>query len=122
MVDKNTMTAKHFHPLEESVLSLAAGKLHHVEAPAAAPALRPPRPEEPAPLPEMRPRADMPPEKLKSISHTINECIRYVAKHVIGREQIVRQTFVALLTGEHQLLISARFFPVSRGRRFLKSS
>ncbi len=63
-------------------------------------------PEEPVSMPEMKPRADMPPEKLKSISNTINECIRYIAKHVIGREQVVRQTFIALLTGEHQLLIS----------------
>jgi len=106
MGDKTTMTAKHFHPLEESVLSLAAGKLHHVDAPEAAPVLRRPQPEEPAQMPEIRPRADMPTEKLKSISHTITECIRYVAKHVIGREEVVRQTFIALLTGEHQLLIS----------------
>jgi MoxR-like ATPase len=106
MGDKTTTTAKHFHPLEESVLSLAAGKLHHVDAPEAVPVLRTPQPEEPAQMPEIRPRADMPTEKLKSISHTINECIRYIAKHVIGREQVVRQTFIALLTGEHQLLIS----------------
>jgi len=106
MSEKPKTTAKHFHPLEESVLSLAAGKLHQVEAPEAAPAIRSVTPEEPASLPEIRPRADMPPEKLKSISHTINECIRYISKHVIGRDLIVRQTFLALLTGEHQLLIS----------------
>jgi MoxR-like ATPase len=106
MSDKPKTTAKHFHPLEESVLSLAAGKLHKVEEAEAAPAIRSVKPEEPASLPEIRPRADMPPEKLKSISHTINECIRYISKHVIGREQTVRQTFIALLTGEHQLLIS----------------
>lgn len=106
MSDKPKTTARHFHPLEESVLSLAAGKLHQVDAPEVGPAIRPFVPKEPSSLPEIRPRADMPPEKLKSISHTINECIRYIAKHVIGREQTVRQTFLALLTGEHQLLIS----------------
>ncbi len=105
MSDKPKTTQKHFHPLEESVLSLAAGKLHHVEEPGSA-AARQVTPEGPASLPEIRPRADMPPEKLKSISHTINECIRYISKHVIGRDLIVRQTFLALLTGEHQLLIS----------------
>ena len=106
MSDQRSTTPKHFHPLEESVLSLAAGKLHHIEVPETPSAIRPVMPEEPVPMPEMKPRADMPPEKLKAISHTINECIRYIAKHVIGREQIVRQTFIALLTGEHQLLIS----------------
>lgn len=106
MDDKRSTTPKHFHPLEESVLSLAAGKLHHIEVPEASSAIRTVMPEEPVSMPEMKPRADMPPEKLKSISHTINECIRYIAKHVIGREQVVRQTFIALLTGEHQLLIS----------------
>ena len=107
MSDKPKTTAKHFHPLEESVLSLAAGKLQHrVEDPRAASTAGQVTPEEPASLPEIRPRADMPPEKLKSISHTINECIRYISKHVIGRDLVVRQTFIALLTGEHQLLIS----------------
>jgi len=106
MGDKRNDTAKHFHPLEESVLSLAAGKLHQVGAPEAALANKAAIPEEPASPPEMRPRVDMPPEKLKSISHTINECIRYISKHVIGREQTVLQAFIALLTGEHQLLIS----------------
>lgn len=106
MGDKRSSNAKHFHPLEESVLSLAAGKLHHAEEPYAAVPPRAPLPTEPEPLPEIRPRTDMPPERLKSISGAINECIRFVAKHVIGREQVVRQTFIALLTGEHQLLIS----------------
>jgi len=110
MSDRPKTTAKHFHPLEESVLSLAAGKLHQAEEPESKPAVtqadRQAAPEEPALMPETKPRADMSPEKLKSISHIINECIRYISKHVIGRDQVVRQTFLALLTGEHQLLIS----------------
>jgi len=106
MSDKPKTNARHFHPLEESVLSLAAGKLHQAEDPLAVPVARPVMVEESPSLPEIKPRADMPPEKLKSISHTINECIRYISKHVIGRDLVVRQTFLALLTGEHQLLIS----------------
>ena len=106
MSDKPKKTARYFHPLEESVLSLAAGKLHQAEDPETALSARTAMVEKPASLPEIKPRADMSPEKLKSISHTINECIRYISKHVIGRGEVVRQTFLALLTGEHQLLIS----------------
>jgi len=36
----------------------------------------------------------------------INESIKYVNRQVVDREEMVRQAFYALLTGEHQLLLS----------------
>ena len=47
MSDKRNTTPKHFHPLEESVLSLAAGKLHQIEVPETPSAIRTVMPEEP---------------------------------------------------------------------------
>ena len=99
---------KYIHPLEESVLSLATGR---IEAPVQE--QQQPRDnviplasriEEVGSTPESEPAA--PVDKLQSISNLINECMIYINKQVLGRKDIVRQTFLALMTGEHQLIIS----------------
>ena len=45
-------------------------------------------------------------QKLKAVSKSINETIVFAGKHILGRDEIIRQTFMAFMTGEHQLLIS----------------
>lgn len=37
---------------------------------------------------------------------SINQLITFINRHIVDRQEIVRQTFYALLTGEHQLLLS----------------
>ncbi|MCP4717587.1 MAG: MoxR family ATPase, partial [Deltaproteobacteria bacterium] len=44
--------------------------------------------------------------KINAISQSINESIIFVSKKVIGRRDMIKQAFLALMTGEHQLLIS----------------
>jgi len=91
----------YIHPLEESVLSLATGK---IEQPPEVPqevVITPPRAEEKPTAVEM-----VPVEKIKALSETINACMTFINKQVLGRSEIVKQAFLAILTGEHQLIIS----------------
>lgn len=98
MEQKDT-TGSFLHPLEESVLSLATGKVDQApegvetyfrEAPE-------PEPEKPY-APQV--------EKVNIIAENINECMRFVGSKVLGRHETIKQTFIALITGEHQLYIS----------------
>ena len=94
------------HPLEETVLSLATGKLYQLE-------------QQEKPHLFVIPKIDEVDEKkadslLKrslviNLPHyilRINEAIEFISNQILGREQIIRQAFFALMTGEHQLLIS----------------
>ncbi len=108
---KHTPPAQ-LHPLEESVLSLAAGNIAPSEPeqttseeiqdnlrvlPGTAQAPAQPEPE----------TAEKPPEqKITAVAETINQCMDFINKKVLGRRETIRQAFLALLTGEHQLLIS----------------
>jgi MoxR-like ATPase len=95
---------KYMHPLEESVLSLATGRIEK-------PVLEPPKdnliPMTPR-IEEAAPETELlaPVDKLQSVSSLINDCMIFINKHVLGRKDIVRQSFLALITGEHQLIIS----------------
>lgn len=42
---------------------------------------------------------------IPQVAYEINEYIRFICKNVVGREEVVRQSFYAFLTGEHQLLL-----------------
>ena len=44
-------------------------------------------------------------ENIFEISHEIKELIHFICGNIVGREEIVNQTFYAFLTGEHQLLL-----------------
>lgn len=39
------------------------------------------------------------------ISEEINQHIQFICNNIVGREEVVRQSFYAILTGEHQLLL-----------------
>jgi len=92
----------HMHPLEESVLSLATGKLDHAEPESKDTGIVVPvKTEEPQPAVEAAPL-----QRLQAISDLINESMRFINKQVLGRRDIIKQSFIALLTGEHQLIIS----------------
>lgn len=39
------------------------------------------------------------------ISEEINQHINFICANIVGREEVVRQSFYAILTGEHQLLL-----------------
>lgn len=92
---------KYIHPLEESVLSLATGKIEQPPEPPRETVTAAPRVEEKRAVPE-----SVPVEKIKSLSETITDCMAFVNQHVLGRDEIVNQAFLAILTGEHQLIIS----------------
>lgn len=42
---------------------------------------------------------------ISDISTRINETIRFICENIVGRQEIVKQTFFAFITGEHQLLL-----------------
>jgi MoxR-like ATPase len=92
---------KYIHPLEESVLSLATGNIEQPPEPPKDNVIVLPRTEEAAVVPE-----SAPPQKVKALSESIHECMLFVNKHVLGRKEMVKQSFLAILTGEHQLIIS----------------
>lgn len=91
------------HPLEASVLSLATGRISQPAADQ--------RIENVVLIPTVA-REEEPPadgaatQKLKTVAETIKECMLFTGKQVIGREEVIKQSFIALITGEHQLLIS----------------
>ncbi|MGA1867546.1 MAG: AAA family ATPase [bacterium] len=45
-------------------------------------------------------------ENLFKTGEMINELIDFISKQVIGREELIKQAFFAILTGEHQLILS----------------
>ncbi len=45
-------------------------------------------------------------EKIKEISTLLKQSIYFVNRQVLGRLDVIRQSFLALMTGEHQLVIS----------------
>ena len=103
MAPKPTDSGHELHPLEHDVLSLASGNVSGAPQQAAEEVLMLPREAPPSddtapPAPSLN--------KIESLSASVNECIRFVSKHVLGREEVIRQSFMALITGEHQLLIS----------------
>jgi len=124
MQDPRSNDRRHYlHHLEESVLSLATGNLEPVQKPVPQVETHPPRDkdqqhegeEELKLVPEFMGKQPVQPEetgpaslqkKLSSISRSVNECIQFVGRNVLGRQEIIKQSFLALMTGEHQLLIS----------------
>ncbi len=93
------------HPLEESVLALASGKLEQSATDSKDNLLKIPGIEEKTKVePAVAESASLP--KLNAIAGLINECIHFIGKQVLGRHDIIKQSFFALMTGEHQLLIS----------------
>ncbi|MEI6127621.1 MAG: AAA family ATPase, partial [Pseudomonadota bacterium] len=101
---KTVGTFTHMHPLEESVLSLATGNMDHTfkdkEAKDSISTLTSKGEEVQA----INESASL--QRFKAISALINECMNFVSKQVLGRNEIIKQSFIALLTGEHQLIIS----------------
>jgi len=95
------------HPLEETVLSLATGKLYQLEQPAKPRLFVISTPDEVREKPvEPETIETVSLEKFAALHRAINDSIDFVSKQILGREHIIRQTFFALMCGEHQLLIS----------------
>jgi MoxR-like ATPase len=95
------------HPLEETVLSLATGTLYQLEQPAKPRLIvisKPDEVQEKTAEPETIETVSL--EKFAALHRAINYSIDFVSKQILGREQIIRQAFFALMCGEHQLLIS----------------
>jgi len=93
------------HPLEETVLSLATGKLYQIEQPAKPHLFVIPK------IDEVEEKKAAPVEtisldKFSTLHTAITSAIEFISAQILGREQIIRQSFFALMTGEHQLLIS----------------
>jgi len=93
------------HPLEETVLSLATGKLYQIEQPAKPHLFVIPK------IDEVEEKKAVPVEtisldKFSTLHAAINKAIEFISTQILGREQIIRQSFFALMTGEHQLLVS----------------
>ncbi len=105
--DKTDETKSNLHPLEASVLSLATGKVDEARPPEAAEQVLMMPQSEPEPMAVSEESAEQASlQKLGSITAKLNECMVFVGKQVLGRENIIRQAFMAIITGEHQLLIS----------------
>jgi len=107
MKKKDAADTNGLHPLEETVLSLATGKLYQLEQPAKPRLFVIPKPDE-APAKTIEPAAveTVSLEKFSALQRAINDAIDFVSKQILGREHIIKQTFFALMCGEHQLLIS----------------
>ena len=95
----------YIHPLEESVLSLATDKIVQPDKDIMDTLKVIPGdqkiPEKKSEFLEIDPH-----RRIESISRTINQSIRFVSDQVLGRWDVIKQSFLALMTGEHQLLIS----------------
>jgi len=94
------------HPLEESVLSIASGKFDQSEKKSSREGVF-----KETEIIEDNSRTyetlkDTSFQKLASISEQINGCIRFVGENVLGREEVIKQSFYALITGEHQIIVS----------------
>ncbi|MCP4714631.1 MAG: MoxR family ATPase, partial [Deltaproteobacteria bacterium] len=90
------------HPSEESIMSLASGRL---EQPAEDALGIMPGQEDHLSEDDTT-EESISTRKINAISQSINESIIFVSKKVIGRRDMIKQAFLALMTGEHQLLIS----------------
>ncbi len=106
-IEKQDIETNGLHPLEETVLSLATGKLYQLEQPAKPRLFVIPKPDE-APTQPIEPAAieTVSLEKFARLQRAINDAITFVSKQILGREHVIKQTFFALMCGEHQLLIS----------------
>ncbi len=93
------------HPLEETVLSLATGKLYHLEQDAKPKLFVIPRIDE-IEEKKLEQLETVSPDKITALHNSINEAVHFVSNQILGRESTIRQAFFALMTGEHQLLIS----------------
>jgi len=93
------------HPLEESVLALATGKVEQSEQETTDNLIVMPVVSS-RPADESAAGETYSAQKLAGIAEAINECMRFVSKQVLGREEIIKQAFLAIMTGEHLLLIS----------------
>jgi len=93
------------HPIEESVLSIASGRFDQSEKDSVEPPLSGPAEA------QSRPRIyetlqDTSFQKLADIAKLVNQNIRFVRENVLGRDEVITQSFYALLTGEHQIIVS----------------
>jgi MoxR-like ATPase len=93
------------HPLEETVLSLATGKLYQLEQPEKPHLFVIPKIDE-VDEKKAEPVETVSRDHFASLHTAINEAIEFISNQILGRKQIIRQAFFALMTGEHQLLIS----------------
>jgi MoxR-like ATPase len=93
------------HPLEETVVSLATGKLYQIEQPAKPHLFVIPKIDE-AEEKIAAPVETISLDKFSALHTAITSAIEFISAQILGREQIIRQSFFALMTGEHQLLIS----------------
>jgi MoxR-like ATPase len=93
------------HPLEETVLSLATGKLYQLEQQEKPHLFVIPKIDE-VEEKKAAPVETVSRDQFASLHTAINEAIEFISNQILGREQIIRQAFFALMTGEHQLLIS----------------
>ena len=93
------------HPLEETVLSLATGKLYQLEQPEKPHLFVIPKIDE-VDEKNAAPVETVSRDQFASLHTAINEAIEFISAQILGREQIIRQSFFALMTGEHQLLTS----------------
>ena len=94
------------HPLEESVLSIASGRFDQSEKASSGKGVF-----TATEIIEDNSRVyetlqDTSFQKLASISELIKESIRFVSENVLGRDEVIRQSFYALITGEHQIIVS----------------
>ncbi len=105
-IEKQDIETNGLHPLEETVLSLATGKLYQLEQPAKPRLFVIPKPDE-APTQPIEPAAieTVSLEKFARLQRAINDAITFVSKQILGREHVIKQTFFALMCGKHQLLI-----------------
>jgi len=94
------------HPLEESVLSIASGKFDQSEKKSSREGVfkETERIEDNSRTYETLKDTSF--QKLASIAEQINGCIRFVGENVLGREEVIKQSFYALITGEHQIIVS----------------
>ena len=93
------------HPLEESVLSLATGKVDQPAEQTAENLLVIPGTTKPA-QERQAGTATVTQQRIRSIAESFQECMLFVGNKVLGRQEVIKQSFLAVLTGEHQLLIS----------------
>ena len=89
------------HPLEESLLSIASGRFGKSEKGVfkATEII-----EDDLRVYETLQDASF--QKLASISELINESMRFVSENVLGRDEVIKQSFYAFITGEHQIILS----------------
>ncbi len=93
------------HPLEESVLSIASGRFDQSGKETGEESLKASDINDGQPV-IYETLQDTSFQKVASIAEQINECIRFVSENVLGRDEVIKQSFYALITGEHQIIVS----------------